>query len=1167
MRDDIKKKSELIKELQTLRKKIVSQESSLKKFKSIDKKIKSLRDIQKRYKLISENSDDVIWLFDVKKEKFIYVSPSIVKLRGYTPEEVLKQTVKDVLTEEFYNSVQNRLSARIAAFENGDDSVRVALDEIEQLHKDGSVVNTEIVTTLLKNNKGRVYQILGVTRNLAERKRAKLAIAENEKRYKTLFNISATGITIMNTKGIMLDINEAACRINGYTREELIGKNIRLLVPPVHHSEIDKNIERIINGEYIEQETINIRKDGTLCILDLRESLIQLPDGSRGILSITNDITDRIKAEEKIAENENKFRAIFENSFDAIGVSRAGMHLFMNPAYLKLFGYSDNEELIGKSILELIAPSHRADILDRTKRRDKGENLPNAYVTRGLRKDGTEFDMDVHASSHQLEGAPYTIVVLRDITERKRAEEALKKSEDRFRRLFEEDLAANFVSTTEGKLLMCNSAYINMFGFTSVDEALSTSGFSNYRKPSDRNEFIELIKSKGRVVNYEETLRRRDGKLIDIIENVTGHFDENGELYEISGYMYDQTERKRAVEQIKLSEEKYRKIFNFAPVGIFQSNIEGRFLSVNERMVQILGYDSKEELMQCDIATDIYFNKDDRKKVIENYDSPEPAEEQELLWKKKNGEPLWIQLTAKTIKDNSGKTLYYEGFIRDVSKQRVAETQLRENQKLLSLVVETMPIGIWLIDKEGKVIHGNSAAQNIWGGAKFIGIEKYSEYKTWDLSNNPITLENSSIIRALQKGEPTINEELRIERFDKGERFILNSAVPIHNSNKDVVGVVVINQDVTDQRSKETQIRKLSSAVEQSTVSVFITDLQGRIEYVNKKFIESTGYSHEEIIGKNPSILKAGITPAEVYKNLWETISAGNEWRGELLNKTKDGSLFWEFEIISPIRNSSGVITNYLAVKEDITNQKKMTEELIAAKEHAERSDNIKTEFLAQMSHEVRTPLNVLLSYSTYIKEELEERKHLTQDLEQYFETAADAGKRIIRTIELILNMAEIKSGSYLYTPAITDIYNDIITQVYHQFSRGMQKKKLNFEIIQKCEPAIATVDQFSVEQIITQLVNNAMIFTNDGHVKIITEKNSENNLIVKVEDTGIGIGPEYLKILYTPFTQEDQGYSRSYEGNGLGLALTKKYCELNNIQIDVQSEKEKGTVFTLTFP
>ena len=162
-------------------------------------------------------------------------------------------------------------------------------------------------------------------------------------------------------------------------------------------------------------------------------------------------------------------------------------------------------------------------------------------------------------------------------------------------------------------------------------------------------------------------------------------------------------------------------------------------------------------------------------------------------------------------------------------------------------------------------------------------------------------------------------------------------------------------------RVSEEQIHRLSQAIEQSPVSIVITDLAGTIEYANPKFCEVTGYAYDEIIGKNPRILKSGELSDEAYRDMWQTISSGREWRGEFHNRKKNGELFWELASISPIIDDEGTITSYLAVKEDITERKRAEREIIAAKDLAEHSDLLKDAYIANISHEIRTPLNVII--------------------------------------------------------------------------------------------------------------------------------------------------------------------------------------------------------------
>lgn len=363
---------------------------------------------------------------------------------------------------------------------------------------------------------------------------------------------------------------------------------------------------------------------------------------------------------------------------------------------------------------------------------------------------------------------------------------------------------------------------------------------------------------------------------------------------------------------------------------------------------------------------------------------------------------------------------------------------------------------------------------------------------------------------------------------------------------------------------KEEELRKLSQAVKQSFASVMITDLNGNIEFANPGFTELSGYSYEEVIGKNPRLLQSGKTPPEEYKKLWETIKSGEDWHGEICNKKKNGELYWALALISPIKNSEGKITHFVEIKEDITERKKIMAELITAKEKAELSEKLKSEFLAQMSHEVRTPINVILNSVEMIQEDLQE--NMTEELKESFDNMYTSSKRIIRTIEAILNMSELQTGTYEAIFKLVDLVTDVLQHIYSDYNKKAEKIGIGFFLLNKTDSSIIFVDEFSINQVFSHLVDNAVKYTKHGKVEIIVDRDNQQRLFVQVKDTGKGISKEYLPLIFEPFRQEEQGYSRSFDGTGLGLALAKKYCEINNAEIFVESEKGKGTTFTVVF-
>lgn len=239
-------------------------------------------------------------------------------------------------------------------------------------------------------------------------------------------------------------------------------------------------------------------------------------------------------------------------------------------------------------------------------------------------------------------------------------------------------------------------------------------------------------------------------------------------------------------------------------------------------------------------------------------------------------------------------------------------------------------------------------------------------------------------------------------------------------------------------------------------------------------------------------------------------------------------------------------------------------EELNNAKEEAEKSNQIKSEFLAQMSHEIRTPVNAILSSTTVIKEELMGK--LNNELLNFFDITESASKRVMRTIDLVLNMSEVQTGSYQPSPKPFDLLSKVLFPIYQEFRYGAEEKNLEFALKTETANTRIHADEYSVNQILSNLIDNAIKYTNEGKVEIVVFRDSKKRLTVKVQDTGMGISEEFLPNLYKSFTQEYHGYSRKYDGNGLGLALVKKYCEINQAEITVDSMKGKGTVFTVAF-
>ncbi|MBU1679849.1 MAG: PAS domain-containing protein [Bacteroidetes bacterium] len=263
-------------------------------------------------------------------------------------------------------------------------------------------------------------------------------------------------------------------------------------------------------------------------------------------------------------------------------------------------------------------------------------------------------------------------------------------------------------------------------------------------------------------------------------------------------------------------------------------------------------------------------------------------------------------------------------------------------------------------------------------------------------------------------------------------------------------------------------------------------------------------------------------------------------------------------------RDETGKALRFVGTHSVITERKRIESELKLAKEAAEKTNILKTEFLAQMSHEIRSPINIILSYMGLLKDDISD--NVNDNLDDYFTSISSAGQRIIRTIDLILNMAEIQTG--IYEPSITkiELFAEVLEPISQEYSGYAKAKNLNLSLSSNIEDAEIFADKYSIYQIFANLVDNSIKYTPKGKVEIKLYLDRDNMLAVDIADSGIGIAEDYIPNLFKPFTQEEQGYTRSFEGNGLGLALVKRYCDLNNLRIEVKSVKNTGTTFTVTF-
>lgn len=376
-------------------------------------------------------------------------------------------------------------------------------------------------------------------------------------------------------------------------------------------------------------------------------------------------------------------------------------------------------------------------------------------------------------------------------------------------------------------------------------------------------------------------------------------------------------------------------------------------------------------------------------------------------------------------------------------------------------------------------------------------------------------------------------------------------------------------------------LSKLALAVEQSPESIVITNLDAQIEYVNESFLRATGYGREEVIGRNPRILQSGKTSAETYLQMWQALTEGRMWKGEFRNKRKDGSEYVEFAIITPLRAADGRTTHYVAVKEDITEKTHIREELDHHRHHleelvasrtaelevaraaAETANRAKSAFLANMSHEIRTPMNAILGLTQLLR-----RGTPTPEQAERLTKIDEAAGHLMSIINDILDLSKIEAGRLALEQ--TDFALDaVLDHTCSLIAEQAGRKGLRVEVDRGGVPLWLRGDPTRLRQALLNFAGNAVKFTAHGSIalrtRLVEEHDDQLMLRFEVEDTGIGIDPEYLPKLFEEFEQADVSNTRKFGGTGLGLAITRRLAQLMGGEVGVDSTPGKGSLFWFT--
>ncbi len=873
----------------------------------------------------------------------------------------------------------------------------------------------------------------------------------------------------------------------------------------------------------------------------------------------------------------------------------------INPAAERLLGIAATQA-IGRPIAEVLRAWPQ--VLDRF----GGISETVDEITVGAGEAQRWYEVHISPLKDRRQHAAGRVVTVRNITERKQVEERLLQERNLLRTVIDNVPDQIFVRDLESRFVLSNLSDARAMGVTDPETLVGKTDYDFYPRAlafQFQSDNQAVLESGQPIFNREERTRDADGEPRWVLTTKVPLRNPQGNLTGLVGIARDVTERKQAEEfrQSFLDDIKALQELHLTLSEI--DDLKTLYIKMIDLSQQHLGLDRVALFLLDQAANELQgmYGIDKHGQVRNEQHYREPitpdhwtqeilkAPNHVLLWENaplyddgrlvgtgwKAAAALWNGhatvgylvcdnfLTHKRARPYEAELISLLGgtFGHLIERQQM-ETALRESEERYRNVAESMTDVVWMLDVNTmRFTYVSPSVERLRG---YTAAEVLAQSVEQVMTPESLAYLQKHIAAYLTGDTGAANSVTEVEQYRKDGTTVWTEVVTVLQGDAQTgFKVLGVSRDITERKQADEQIRQLSRAVEASPTSIVITDTCGTIQYVNPKFTEVTGYTFQEALGKNPSILKSGLTPLEVYQQMWGTLLAGQEWHGEFCNRKKNGELYWEWASMSPIVDSGGHINHYVAVKENITELKRVQAELSLARDQALAASRYKTELMAKVSHELRTPLGAIMGYAEFLHNEMfapltPQQKHFTSEI-------LDSTNYLNGLVNDLLDEAQMERGKIQIQPALFDL-RQMAGQLTVTLQPIAQAKSLDFSLSVVPElPVNLFGDQKRIRQILTNLIGNAIKFTAAGSVTAQLQRPDPQHWSIQVTDTGPGMSPEVQARIFEAFWQADSSPTRQHKGHGLGLSIVKQLTDLMGGEISVQSEVSRGSTFCVVLP
>ncbi|MDP2178952.1 PAS domain S-box protein [Methylicorpusculum sp.] len=1036
--------------------------------------------------------------------------------------------------------------------------------------QDGRVLTRSSKSLVIKDAPCRVISYKDIT----PQEYLQTALAEREEIYRAIVTNASDGICLIDVDTFrFVEFNEAACHGLGYSREEFSNLSIPDIQGEMDANQVAIKIREIAKAGMYVFETVHRHKNGALMYIRANNFLIYLRERPF-LVAIWSDISERTRTEALIHASEIRYRTLFENSADAIAIIQDGLFVACNEKALQLFG-CERDEFIGASPA-VFSPQVQPDGSDsarlaKIKIDQTLEGKLNLFEWRHKRLSGAEFDAEIHLNCFSLEGQVFIQAIVRDISERKRNDAALKLSEVRMRTLIETIPDLVWVKDPEGFYITCNRMFERLLG-VSEQEAIGTTDYDYFsQEEADffrKNDF-EAIKANQSRVN-EEWLTFADGGYRGYFETIkTPMYDTANQLIGVLGVARDITDRLEM--QLTLNERIKEQRCLHAVYSITE-NVEQDLEVMLQEVVELLpdGWRYNDIAGACIEWCGTFYTSD----LYQDSPYVQTAaikSQQELI-----GSVSVIYTKEPPCKVES-LFLPEERILIDSVAERLASVMdrrqtarlLRERNEIFRSIVTQAAVGIVLIDPVmGRFVEFNSAACLGLGydreDFKLLGIK--------DLVPASARYSSSSM---LETGN------------DNFETVLLHADGRLRNMNiskqmiklQNCYFIVAIWTDITQHKELEKslayEMERRQALIDNSRDGIVIIDQRHRVREANQRFADMLGYTVEEVMDLYTWDFDVCFTQEQVEKDFSNLLQTQTIF--ETQHRRKDGFIFdvevsasgtvWDGEKlvfcisrdITSRKIAEQELNNYRGHLEELVQTR--TIELVEAKRQAEEANQAKSTFLANMSHEIRTPMNAILGLTHLLRNASTDPYSRNQ-----LGKVEDAAQHLLAIINDILDLSKIEAGQLSIEQSEFSpqrLMSDALSMV------GQRAAEKGLRLVMENDPAVPAVligDALRLRQMLINFLGNAIKFSGSGQISVTSQvlEADEASIMLRiaVNDQGIGLADDQKKKLFKAFTQADESTTRRFGGTGLGLAITKRLALLMGGDVGVESQLGKGSLF-----